>query len=298
MVRVDVLTNQLNKRALPPATEAKIRKLIGNSKTITKQQARILQDIIDDALRDISNIQAPAKTPNITTTNILTSEAIQTQLARLNIQSRINIFTTPIADKKLVKYQANINKIFNYGIQYTNKTPSSVVKQLQESVKQSSMEIITKLGDDYKRRAGQIVSDGLRNKLMPDEISRQLSEELKINRARADTIARTETMRAAHTGSYSQALRDGKKHYIVDNRAEACSLCRRSVAGRVFNINDTSFFPPIHPNCACIPVYWDDPLDAQRWADSLAGEKQEIRDKIIREGGKIKPDGTSQNTNN
>lgn len=299
MVKVGVFTDQLQNNTLPRATEIRIKKLIGNARTVTKQQAKILQDIIDEALKEISRIQPPLK-PGVSIKNISLdygSQAVQTKLAQLNIQSSINITTTPISNQKLLKYQDNINKMFNFGIQYSNKTPSATVKQLQETVKQSSMEYITKLGEDYKKRAGKIVADGLRNKTMPSEISKQLSNELNITRARADTIARTETMRAANLGSYSQAKRDGMTHYIIDNRAEACKYCQRSVAGRVFSIEDTSFIPPLHPNCACIPVYFRDKLEAQGWADRLSGEKQVIRDRIEKGGTKIKPDGTSSHSN-
>ena len=137
MVDVKVFTDQLDEKHLDAKTEAKIRKLLKNAKTITQQQALILQKIIDGELSNLSK----AKT-----------------VEQLNILSQVNIFTTTTAAEALVAYQNNISKMFQFGLKFSNKTPSSTVKLMEEGVKQSTMTWITKLGDGMKTRAGQIVS--------------------------------------------------------------------------------------------------------------------------------------------
>ena len=212
MVDVKVFTDQLDEKHLDAKTEAKIRKLLKNAKTITQQQALILQKIIDGELSNLSK----AKT-----------------VEQLNILSQVNIFTTTTAAEALVAYQNNISKMFQFGLKFSNKTPSSTVKLMEEGVKQSTMTWITKLGDDMKTRAGQIVADSIGKSIPVNDIVANLEKELQVTRARANSIARTETMRAAHAGSYGQAIRDGKQYYIIDSRAEACKICKRKFTDEV-----------------------------------------------------------------
>lgn len=275
-VSVTVITDQLNSDHLDKKTEIRIRKLLKNSKTITKQQAGYLQSIIDESIQTLGKIGSAEEA---------------------KIFAAINIFTTTKATEKLVGYQDNIGKMFNYGIRFTNTTPSKLVSQLEESVKQSSMQYITKMGEDLKASAGQIVADGIKGQLPVNDIVTQLTRELDITRARANTIARTETMRAAHAGSYGQAIRDGNQYYIVDARAEACDICQDEYVGEVFDINDAASMPPLHPNCACIPVYFNSRDDAERWGNMVASEIADERQAIEDSGKTINPDGTGSETN-
>lgn len=274
-VGVQVFKDQLDEKKLDAATEKRIKKLLGNAKTITVQQAGIIQGLIDDAIR------------------LFTDKS----LLELSVSIGANPFTTSKANEALLVYQNNIERMFKYGIGFSSKTPSSVVLQLQESVKQSSMQYITKMGEDFKRRAGQIVSDGLSKQLSPSDISAALKRELDITRARANTIARTETMRAAHTGSLGQAKRDGKQYYIIDSRAEACKRCIKQYKGRVFNIDDLSMFPPLHPNCACIPVYFNTEEEANRWAERVSNDIDKQIQQLESEGKTVNPDGTGAEVN-
>lgn len=274
-VDVQVFKDQLSEKKLDIATEKRIKKLLGNAKTITVQQAGIIQGLIDDAIRALND-----KT-----------------LLELSVSIGANPFTTTKANEALLVYQNNIERMFKYGIGFSSKTPSSVVLQLQESVKQSSMQYITKMGEDFKTRAGQIMSDGLKREMSPNEISARLQRELEITRARANTIARTETMRAAHTGSLGQARRDGKQYYIIDSRAEACKRCIKTYKGRVFSIDDLAVFPPLHPNCACIPVYFNTMEEANRWAERVSNDIDKQIRQLESEGKTINPDGTGAEVN-
>jgi SPP1 gp7 family putative phage head morphogenesis protein len=270
-VNTSVITDQLKQKGLDPKTEAKIKQLLGKAKSITQKQALILQSIIDDAIREISATTDPLK------------------LAKYG---SINIFQTPTATTALISYAENITTIFNFGIQFSNKTPSTVVKSLEEAVKQSSMDKITKMGNDLKTKAGDILANGIKNELPTNQISKQLQHELQISKARANSIVRTETMRAAHAGSYGQAKRDGMNYYIVDPRAEACNKCHKFYLGRVFAIEDSSGMPPFHINCACIPVYFRTMEEAQGYADNISSEVAQKRQDLTDKGLYLPPDGT------
>lgn len=259
------------KNILPNSIEKEIRNLLNHAETITVQQSNILQRIISQALRGL--------TPTLTESELL-------------IFSQINIFTTPESTAQLSKFGDNVAQMFNYGIRFSNKTPSTVVRQLENSVRESSQKYITNMGDDLKTRTGNIVAEGIRNKSSTNDIVARLEKELNMTRGRANMIARTETMRAAHSGSLAQARRDGKNYYIVDNRAEACKYCQKTYLGRVYSIDDMSRFPPLHPHCACIPVYFYDKTEAQGWSDSLKEDITGQRQQLINEGKVIPDDGT------
>ena len=173
MVDVKVFTDQLDEKHLDKATETKIRKLLKNAKVITQQQASILQGIIDGAISNLSKVNT---------------------LEQLQIASAVNIFTTSAAVEALIPYQNNIGKIFQFGIKFSNAKMSETALLLEEGVKQSTQLWLTKMGEDLKKQAGDIVADGIKKGLDRNTVVNQLEQNLNINRARANSIARTETM--------------------------------------------------------------------------------------------------------
>ncbi len=277
MVDVKVIDEQLKEVKLDKATEKRIRKLLGNSKTITIQQASIIQSIIDDAIRSLKLVMTPSQLLSF---------------------SSINVMTTSSAMEKLMVYDDNIAKMFRFGIKFTSPSGNSqTVKLLEEAVRQSCRSYITRMGNDLRTRAGQIVADGIGKSIPTNDIVAKLEKELNISRSRANSIARTETMRAAHNGSLAQARRDGMKYYIIDSRAEACKYCQRTYKGVMFDIDDTSHFPPLHPNCACVPLYFMDDTRANRWATKISNEIDNQVQQLTDKGLKVKPDGTGTEVN-
>lgn len=274
MVDIKVFTDQYGK--LDKKTEIKIRKLLRNTKNITVLQAAILQSIIDDSIKTVGKINT---------------------VEQAAVYSTINIFQTTKASEKLIPYQVNIGRAFEYGAKFESFNPSNTIMQLEELVKQSSQQFITKMGEDLKVRAGEIVADGISKGTSVNDVVANLEHELTISRSRANSIARTETMRAANSGSYSQAIRDNKQYYIVDSRAEACDLCQDEFDGEVFPISDAGNMPPLHPNCACIPVYFNDQDEAQGWSNNISKDNQDTRDSIEDSGKIIPKDGTGSNSN-
>lgn len=274
MVDVKVFTDQYGK--IDAVTEKRIKALLGNAKVVSQQQAKVLQSIIDESIREVKRLQT---------------------LEQALAYSTSNPFTTTAATETLIKYQENVAKMFKFGLKFTNKTPSSTVKLLEEGVKQSTMQWITGLGDDLKTRAGEIVADGISKSIPVNDIVAKLEEQLQITRSRANSIARTETMRAAHAGSYGQAIRDGKQYYVIDSRAEACTYCKKRFTDEVFDITDPGPMPPAHPNCACIPIYFDSYDDAVRWAGKISRDIAHQEQQLLDQGKIIKPDGTGTEVN-
>lgn len=276
MVDVKVIDQAIKEKHVDAKTEAKIRKLLKTSKIITEKQAAILIGVIDGYISNINKA---------------------TTLEQLAITANINPFITTTGSEAMIGWQEQIGKMFKTGIKFSNKEMSNTVKLLEDGVKQSTMTWITKLGDDMKTRAGQIVADGIGKSIPVNDVVANLEKELGITRARANSIARTETMRAAHAGSYAQAIRDGKQYYIIDSRAEACKICKRKFTDEIFDINDPGPMPPAHPNCACIPLYFDTYEEAARWATKIGRDIENQVKQLEQKGKVIKPDGTGTETN-
>ena len=261
---------------LAPALEKKIRILLGKGKAITKRQVAILEGIILKAEKGLK----------------ATSE-----MGKISSFGRINIFLLPEHAAKMAEFDSNTAKMFNFGIKFVNKIPDSAVKELEQAMVQSSNGIVSKLGDDIRDKALQTINDGIQQSKLPTEISQDLQQQLQISRARADTIARTETMRASHSASFAQARRDNMSHWTVDSRAEACEECQDTYDGTIYTMDETDDLPPLHPNCACIPVFSDNIEDAQSDADSLSEYNNQQRQDLIDSGVTINKDGTSQHLN-
>ena len=247
-------------------------------KKLTKRGSQILISILTSQRRGIKNARSPDKL---------------TELASLNI------FTKPSSQADRLAFLDLIDKAFNFGINYGIGKDNVVAKGLSDIAISSSDKFLSKLGNDIRTEALDIISRGLKD---PDvtfnDMKDQLINVLDIKESRANSIARTEVARSANSASYIQAKQEGAMYYTVDNRAEACEICQDKFEGQTFPISDTDSLPPEHPNCACVPVYFRMEDEANNWNDRIASENEDIRQRLEDQGKDIKPDGTSNFTNN
>jgi len=210
-----------------------------------------------------------------------------------------NIFLKPSSAADMAEFKAWVDKLYNFGLHYVDTTPPEHVKLMSDIVQEKVMGFVSKMGDDIKDDALKIVSDGVKQDLLPYDISKQLIQQLDISQTRAKAIARTETMRASNTASFLQAKENGNTHFVVDNREEACEECVDEYEGQVFTIGeDDGELPPLHVNCACVAVYFNNQDDASEWSDQLQTENKDQRIEIEdKQGFPIPTDGTGQYPN-
>jgi SPP1 gp7 family putative phage head morphogenesis protein len=259
---------------LPPKTEGRIRTLLKNGTLLTQRQTKLLLQMLEQGKKVIGK-----------------------DMGKISAFGQINIFLLPNNADKMTEFNQNIAKMFNFGVKFTEKTPSGTVKALEQAMVQSSNGIVSKLGEDIRTQSLDIINKGIKESKLPQDIAKDLQTALDMKKARAETIARTETMRSAHSASFAQAKRDGYTHWLVDSRAEACTECQDEYDGQVYTIDDTSSLPPLHPNCACIPVYFFDEGEATGYANNLTEYNQSQRTELEDKGITINKDGTSQNLN-
>jgi len=94
----------------------------------------------------------------------------------------------------------------------------------------------------------------------PRELARQINDRItKIGRVRAETIARTEVIRAHHSaniGMYREANVEGvkvKAEWSTAGDDRVCADCA-FMEGRIFTIDEIEDLIPFHPNCRCIAL--------------------------------------------
>lgn len=204
--------------------------------------------------------------------------------------------TTDTHSEDITRFKSNVGSAFEIGL-FQGPTPANpaVMSIIQETMVNSAVNYITKLDSDLKMQLGQIMADGYKNKVFPTDIVKQMSERVGITQGRAGMIARTETMRSSNIANWSQAKANGQKYFIVDHRGAACIYCKQIASKGVFSIDETRYVPPYHPNCACVPIFFDDKADAKDYLDRvMKRNKLEIKE-MKRQGYKIPKDGTGIN---
>lgn len=195
----------------------------------------------------------------------------------------------------LTRFKQNIGRAFELGLNGGQQSPPAVMSIIQTTMVDSVMNYVTRMDTDMKRELGQILSDGYSNRMMPRDIVRQMTDRIGINESRAGMIARTETMRSSNMASWAQNKAEGAKYFIVDHRAAACKHCIKLFRKRVFKIDEAKYIPPIHPSCACVPVYFYTKADAQEYL-SRVRRRNDAEAKLLREQGyKLPGDGTGPN---
>lgn len=124
---------------------------------------------------------------------------------------------------------------------------------------------------DMQNKLGRILVDGLTKGNGPISIAREMSNQLNLSMTRAETIARTELIRAHAEGQLVGMEELGVDEVGVmvewstagDDRV--CELCE-PMEGVVLKIEEARGMIPRHPNCRCafVPANVAEPTDDQK----------------------------------
>ena len=115
------------------------------------------------------------------------------------------------------------------------------------------------LTDTMKQQMRRALADGIAQGQGAKQVAREMTKIVKVTRDRALTIARTEIVRAHHTGNIAEMKRLGIQGVKVlaewktagDNRV--CASCA-GLEGRVFTVKRIEGLIPLHPNCRCVAL--------------------------------------------
>lgn len=134
-----------------------------------------------------------------------------------------------------------------------------------------TFEELNGMTDDMRNKLGRILTQGLIQGDGPVAIAREMTKQLDLSRARAETIARTELIRAHAEGQLVGLEEMGVDEVGVmvewstagDDRV--CELCE-PMEGVVLKIEEARGMIPRHPNCRCafVPANVAEPTDDQK----------------------------------
>lgn len=195
----------------------------------------------------------------------------------------------------LATFKNNIGTAFQIGLSQGTGTPSPVMAIIQQTMTDSVMNYVTRMDAQLKKELGQILADGYRDKIGYRDITKQMTDRIGIKESRAGMIARTETMRSSNMANWSQAKTSGAQYFTVDHRGAACQYCKKYFGGKIFGIDETRYVPPIHPNCCCVAIYFQDKMDAMGYSQRVHERNVMERDLLTRQGHAIPKDGTGVN---
>jgi SPP1 gp7 family putative phage head morphogenesis protein len=128
-------------------------------------------------------------------------------------------------------------------------------------VAQRSYDELAGIDADMAASMQEIIQQGLLDGLSPQQIARQLDQELDIGRTRARVLARTETIAAhadASLDSYEEAGVGGVTadvEFATAGDDAVCPQCQE-LSGETYSIDEARDVIPVHPNCRCawLPV--------------------------------------------
>lgn len=140
--------------------------------------------------------------------------------------------------------------------------------------------LIRNVGEDIRQNVRDIVKEGYNQSLPQQQIAENISQQVEsIKLTRANTIARTEIARAATVSDYIINKERGATKFKVDCRGTCCEICEEEYdwGSQVYDIDDTDMLPPIHPNCRCVPFFFNDDTEPDTLKNDNLIEK-EIRE--------------------
>lgn len=121
---------------------------------------------------------------------------------------------------------------------------------------------------DMSNKMSRVLTDGLVEGKGPHEVAREMADEVDISRARAETIARTELIRAHAEGQLTAMENLGVEEvgaaieWSTTGDSKVCEDCA-ALQGVVLKIDEARGMLPQHPNCRCA------------WIPANVGESEE-----------------------
>jgi SPP1 gp7 family putative phage head morphogenesis protein len=138
----------------------------------------------------------------------------------------------------------------------------------REIIRDSSMQYLTKMGEDMKEQFRKLMADDIDSGLGMRDISKDFQNAIStMANTRADTIARTETVRARNLADYVVAEDKGYECFMVISADTCCEICAEVFPGKIFQMDDLDMLPPIHPRCRCTGKFYRTEDLGQKMAD-------------------------------
>lgn len=128
---------------------------------------------------------------------------------------------------------------------------------------------LEKHGKTFSKTAAEVLVQGIAEGRPTNLITKDLQRKLNLTKVRAETIVRTESLKAHNEASRAYYAQNGIDLviYFATSDDRTCPVCSAQ-AGRVFKRNAVSL--PRHPRCRCyLAPYSDDVFDIDPGYDAL-----------------------------
>ncbi len=132
-------------------------------------------------------------------------------------------------------------------------------------------------GQDFAERGAQLIAQGVLEGRPTSAMIRDLRDRLGIIRSRAETIVRTESLRAYNTAATDYYRTQGIELvlYYATSDDRTCPLCTGR-AGLIYRLGDIHV--PLHPRCRCALAPWSDDVSElnPKYADMRRIHRAEV----------------------
>lgn len=135
--------------------------------------------------------------------------------------------------------------------------PGGMREVYRETAQKSSLNYVKNMNEDEKKQTRDLISENLsKGKGMRDIAQDIMNNVDGMSRARAEAIARTETVRDKNLGNWYAAKEGGKQAFIVISAFDCCDKCKNEYVGKVFTMDDVDMLPPLHLSCRCTAQFY------------------------------------------
>ena len=209
----------------------------------TKRMKALMDDVRRDVMRRTSN-----------------AKDLDEWMEKLSPYVANNCFNTGIHAAKALEIVQQISGI----VDQTSLPSGSNAEIVKGTMSEACYTMITNVGEDIKTEMQRIAVESYNQKNTPQETAKMLGDKIdSLSRSRCQTIARTETCRAANLSNYINAKEMGARSYRVICNEGCCEYCQDEygtdesggTGETVYGIDEMDTMPPLHPNCRCTPVW-------------------------------------------
>lgn len=192
------------------------------------------------------------------------------------------------SDGYLVAFRRLLSRSTSFGLDLAAQLSSSVTSsQIAVTVPVEAVTAAARQARGYLERHGrtfstaaaEVLAQGIAEGRPTDEITNDLKRRLRLTKVRAETIVRTESLKAHNEASRNYYAQNGIELviYFATSDDRTCPVCT-SQAGNVFKRNAITV--PRHPRCRCyLAPYSDDVFDIDPQYDRM---RKEHRTEVLR----------------
>lgn len=185
---------------------------------------------------------------------------VKSSLKRHHLPDKMaKVYTDALQPLWILGYQhGEKQRIKNFGAQFAEPT-SQLVGLAIEALRNAIWSTVVEIDDALRLALETTIAEGYRNgETMPELATRITSTSDRFTRARAEMIARTETIKTFNAG-HMKSAEDNELLPLaewIDGQSGACEFChaldgKKVLKGESFPGTIGITAPPLHPRCRC-----------------------------------------------